>query len=148
MIIDHLQNANRYVSLNPRFPAAFRYLENLTPRELIVERVEIEGDKLYAMMSFKPGKKKEEAKLEAHRKYIDIQYIVSGTESMAWKPQRSCMSIRSPYDETKDVILYDDEPSTWCSVHPGSVAIFFPEDAHAPMVSEGKIHKIVLKVAA
>ncbi len=110
-------------------------------------RNEIDGDKLFALMSRKIGKQRNEAKLEVHRKYIDIQFVLGGIDTMGWKPASDCSEVLAAYDEEKDIGFFADEPSMWCPVHAGAYAIFFPEDAHAPMVSNGEIHKIILKVA-
>lgn len=110
-------------------------------------RDEIEGDKLIALISRKIGKQQNEAMLEVHRKYIDIQFVLQGVDTMGWKPASDCSEVIAPYDEEKDIEFFADEPSMWCPVHAGSYAIFFPEDAHAPMVSNGEIYKIILKVA-
>ena len=110
-------------------------------------RDELEGDKLIALMSRKIGKQRNEAKLEFHRKYIDIQFVVRGIDTMGWKPASDCSEVLAPYDEEKDIGFFADEPSMWVPVHAGAYAIFFPEDAHAPMVSNGEINKIILKVA-
>ena len=147
MILDKIENAEKYSSLNPRFAMAFRYLRNPALSSLTVERSEIEGDKLYAVLSRKMGKKQQDAKLEIHRKYIDIQFVIAGTDSMGWKATRACTTVEKPYDEEKDIGYFSDTPDTWCAVKAGAFAIFFPEDAHAPMVSELEIHKVIMKVA-
>lgn len=147
MIIDILENAEKYFSLNPRFASAFRYLR--TPAAAMLEsgEAEIEGKQLFAVGSRKMGKKRSEAKLEMHKNYIDIQFVLSGIDSMGWRPVRSCSRTNSLYDEKKDIAFFDDEPLIWADVPPGAFAIFFPEDAHAPMVSDREIHKVILKVA-
>ena len=66
---------------------------------------------------------------------------------MGWKPACDCCEELSPYDKEKDVALFNDEPLLWCDVPAGSFAISFPEDAHAPMVSDGEVHKVIVKVA-
>lgn len=110
-------------------------------------RDEIEGDKLIALISRKIGKQQNEAMLEVHRKYIDIQFVVEGIDTMGWKAASDCREVLSPYDKEKDIGFFADEPAVWLPVQAGTYAIFFPEDAHAPMVSNGEIHKIILKVA-
>jgi biofilm protein TabA len=147
LIIDTLSNADKYFSLNPRFAAAFRYLRKPVVRGMDSARNEIDGDKLFVLMSRKIGKQRNEAKLEVHRKYIDIQFVLGGIDTMGWKPASDCSEVLAAYDEEKDIGFFADEPSMWCPVHAGAYAIFFPEDAHAPMVSNGEIHKIILKVA-
>jgi YhcH/YjgK/YiaL family protein len=147
MILDTLDNAENYFALNPRFKAAFQYLKNPALNKDTAERIDLEDDQLYALTTHKSGKKRHEAKLEAHRKYIDIQFVLGGIDSMGWRPARTCTKVESPYSEEKDIAFFADEPMMWFPVHPGTYAIFFPEDAHAPMVSDGEIHKIIVKVA-
>ncbi|RPH92172.1 MAG: DUF386 domain-containing protein, partial [Calditrichaeota bacterium] len=91
-------------------------------------------------------KERSAARLEAHRKYIDIQYIISGADEMGWKAVKECQNIDAAYDEGKDIEFYRDVPMLWKTVPAGSFAIFFPNDAHAPMVGQGEIHKAVVKV--
>ena len=147
MIIDTLSNVDKYFSLNPRFAAAFSYLGKPLVRRMDSVREELDGDRLIALVSRKIGKQQNEAKLEVHRKYIDIQFVLQGIDTMGWKPASDCSEVLAPYDEEKDIGFFADEPSMWCPVHSGSYVIFFPEDAHAPMVSNNEIYKIILKVA-
>ena len=93
------------------------------------------------------GRPKTEAKLESHRKYIDIQYVIAGIDEMGWKPSTECKLIDTPYDEKNDIMFYKDEPVSWTEVPAGSFTIFFPNDSHAPMVSKDELHKIVFKIA-
>jgi biofilm protein TabA len=67
---------------------------------------------------------------------------------MGWKPRSSCSHPSAAYDETADIQFFADEPDAWVSVRSGTFAIFFPEDAHMPLISPEIIHKVVLKVAA
>jgi YhcH/YjgK/YiaL family protein len=147
VIIDTLSNVDKYFSLNPRFAAAFSYLGKPLVRRMDSVREELDGDRLIALVSRKIGKQQNEAKLEVHRKYIDIQFVLQGIDTMGWKPASDCSEVLAPYDEEKDIGFFADEPSMWCTVHAGSYAIFFPEDAHAPMVSNNEIYKIILKIA-
>lgn len=147
MIIDVVENAEKYYLLNPRFAEAFRYLKTPAARTLTSDRLEIDRERIFATTSHRQGKTKSEAKLEVHRKYIDIQYIVDGVDSMGWKPVRECSKVLTAYDKDKDVAFFHDEPLLWCAVPAGSFVISFPDDAHAPMVSEGEVHKVIVKVA-
>jgi YhcH/YjgK/YiaL family protein len=147
MIIDQLQRAERYFSLHPDFEKAFAFLRQKSIAELAVGKHEIEGERIYCTVSKGPGRKRSEAKLEAHRRYIDIQYIIQGTDEIGWKPTADCQAIDQEYDPVKDILFFKDEPLKWGKVTPGSFALFFPRDAHAPLVSAGEIHKVVVKVA-
>jgi biofilm protein TabA len=147
MIVDKLDRAEKYFGQHPAFQKAFAFLRADSLNKLPPGRHGIDGDRLYCMISEGPGKKRTEARLEAHRKYIDIQYILEGTDEMGWKPAASCGIPDGDYVENRDVIFYRDKPRKWAKVPAGSFAIFFPRDAHAPMVSDGQIRKAVVKVA-
>jgi YhcH/YjgK/YiaL family protein len=99
------------------------------------------------MISIGPGRSRTDAKLEAHRKYIDIQYVIAGTDEMGFKPTADCKEIDTEYDVNNDIEFFEDQPDSWTPVPAGSFVIFFPQDAHAPLVSSGEIHKAVLKIA-
>ena len=147
IIINKLQHAERYFRIHPAFEKAFAFLSQDGLAELPEGRHEIDGDRLFCIIDKSPGRSRAEAKLEAHRKYIDIQYIIAGTDEMGWKPTADCKMIDTEYDGDKDIMFFKDQPDSWTSVPAGSFVIFFPQDAHAPLVSEGEIHKAVLKIA-
>ena len=147
IIIDKLQNAEDYYHMHPAFEKAFAFLRQDSLAKLPAERYEIDGDRLFCMISKGPGRSRAEAKLEAHRKYIDIQYVIAGTDEMGFKPTADCRLIDTSYDADKDIGFFNDQPDSWTPVPAGSFVIFFPQDAHAPLVSSGEIHKAVLKIA-
>ena len=147
MILDKLENAENYYDMHPDFEKAFAFLRQKGLAELPADRYEIEGKKLFCMISKGPGRSREEAKLEAHRKYIDIQYVIAGADEMGWKPTSACALVDTPYNADKDIEFFKDKPDSWMEVPAGSFVIFFPQDAHAPMVSNEEIHKAVLKIA-
>ena len=147
VVINKLQHAERYYSMHPVFEKAFAFLRQDGLAELPADRYEIDGEKLFCIISKGPGRSRAEAKLEAHRKYIDIQYVIAGTDEMGWKPTADCKSIETEYDAEKDIMFFKDQPDSWTPVPAGSFVIFFPQDAHAPLVSSGEIHKVVLKIA-
>ena len=72
---------------------------------------------------------------------------LEGTDEMGWKPTVACHTPQTAYDAAADVQFFDDAPDTWMDVHAGQFAIFFPPDAHLPMISSGPVHKVVFKVA-
>ncbi len=147
IIIDKLQRAEDYYDMHPAFEKAFAFLRQNGLAELPADRHEIDGDRLFCMISKGPGRSRAEAKLEAHRKYVDIQYVIAGTDEMGFKPTADCKLTDTSYDADKDIEFFKDEPDSWTPVPAGSFVIFFPQDAHAPLVSSGEIHKAVLKIA-
>jgi biofilm protein TabA len=147
MILDVLENANRYLALHEEFAKAFDFLLRQDLKELPVGKYEIDGESVYAIMSKEPGRKKEDALLETHEKYIDIQLVMEGTDDMGWKPKSLCKQQAGKYDQKNDEQLFADKPDVWITTISGAFVIFFPEDAHMPLISSGQIHKVVLKVA-
>jgi len=147
IIIDKLDRAESYYHMHPAFEKAFAFLRQDGLAELSAGRHEIDGDHLFCIISKGPGRSRAEAKLEAHRKYVDIQYVIAGTDEMGFKPTADCTLTDTSYDADKDIEFFKDQPDSWTEVPAGSFVIFFPQDAHAPLVSSGEIHKAVLKIA-
>lgn len=144
MILDTFDHSLIYEKLHPLFPLAFSYLRTSPLTSLPQGRHEIDGDSLYAVVADAQGTSRDTVMLESHVRYIDIHLPLEGTDMIGYKPTVSCKG--KGYDSEHDVELYHDRPETWCTVPPGSFAVFFPEDAHAPMVSTSRLHKIVVKV--
>lgn len=148
MIFDTLANADRYAVLHPLFPLAFEFLRNTDLNALEPGRYPIEEERLFAIVESAPGRSREQAKLECHRKYIDIQMVLAGTDEMGWKPLQDCCEPIADYRAEKDIQFFHDDPASWILTPPGAFCIFFPQDAHAPLVSNGQIRKVILKIAA
>lgn len=146
MIIDSLANAHRYVHLHKHFAKAFEYIASQDLAAIEPGKFAIDGTELHASVSLKDGVKAADAKFEAHNNYIDIQVCPTGTEQIGWKPRSACTQPKGEYNPEKDVIFYNDQPDTYFNLQAGQFAIFYPEDVHAPMIGEGPIKKMVLKV--
>jgi len=147
MIIDTLTNAERYYGLHKNFKTAFEYLT--TTNLLALENGVIDvADGVKVIVSEDPGKTVESTlqKFECHNQNIDIQVCIRGNETMGWKPRADCKQIVSEYNDEKDFMFYSDKPDTYFSLKDGQFVIFFPEDVHAPMIGDGLIKKLVVKV--
>jgi YhcH/YjgK/YiaL family protein len=147
MILSALSQSDRYASLHPLFARAFDYIRDTDLFALAPGRYHIVGDDLIAIVESVPAKMKEVAKLEAHRRYIDIQLVLEGDETMGWKPLEDCLNPVSDHSEEKDIRFFHDAPVSWVPVPPDHFCIFFPEDAHAPLVGTGTIRKVIFKIA-
>ncbi|MDO8312478.1 MAG: YhcH/YjgK/YiaL family protein [Sideroxyarcus sp.] len=147
MIFSALSQSERYAALHPLFPRAFNYIRDTDLFALAPGRYNIVGDDLIAIVEQVPGKTKEMARLETHRRYIDIQLVLNGVDEMGWKPLADCYNPVSDYSEEKDIRFFHDAPAAWIATPPDHFCIFFPEDAHAPLVSAGEIRKVIFKVA-
>ena len=147
MIIDTLKNASKYYSAHPLFTKAFEYISQTDLTNAADGKGDI-SDGLKFIFSNAPGKAKETslAKFECHNKNIDIQVCINGEETIGWKPREKCITPNGDYNAEKDVQFYNDVPDTFFQLTNGQFAIFFPEDVHAPMIGEGNIKKLVIKV--
>ena len=148
MIIDTLSNAERYHGLHPNFKAAFDYLNTTDLNTLETGRYEV-APGIKVIVAEAEGKTAEIAlqTFECHNKNIDIQVCIHGEETMGWKPRADCKNVKGEgYSDEKDVTFFDDVPDTYFTLKAGQFVIFFPEDVHAPMIGEGVIKKLVVKV--
>lgn len=148
MIIDTLENAERYECLHTRFKAAFHFLKNTNLAAQQEGRFEIDGDRLFALTQVYQTKPLDGGKLEAHRKYIDIQFVVSGEEYIGYAPLAHQKPVE-PFQAEKDIGFYHGEASL-TKISAGMFAIFYPNDAHLPsryLQAAAPVKKIVIKVA-
>lgn len=147
MIVDNLANAARYFSLHPLFEKAFEFIKQTDIDGAEAGTVEIDGKQLKASIVKTQLKAAKEAKLETHRKYIDIQIPVTIAETFGWKSLSGLSEPESGYDKENDIEFFLDAPSSYVTVVPGEFVIFSPEDGHAPLIGNGETKKIIIKVA-
>lgn len=147
MILDLLENLKFYESLNPHFSKVIDFVTNTDLSSLPLGRNEICGNDVYAnIMEVKP-KTREEAFIEIHRRYIDIQIPVSAGEQMGYTPKNELPE--AVYNEADDAAIYPvGMPARdYFNVYKGEFVIFFPQDGHAPAITPSALKKIVIKVA-
>lgn len=147
MIIDKLENSALYAGLNKRMAKAFQFISSNNLADLPLGKHEIDGKDMYAIVSEYESKLPDACKLEAHRRYIDIQYIISGKEQIGYLPFKGQIPTVE-YNEEKDIMFFNEETS-FVTMEEGMFAIFFPGDLHKPGVSHNgssKVKKLVIKV--
>ena len=147
MVLDLLENLKSYEALNPHFSKVVEFVENADFANLPLGRNEICGDSVFAnVMEAKP-KSKDEAFIEVHRKYIDIQIPISADETMGYTPISELPEAN--YSDADDVAIYPvGMPARdYFNVHKGEFVIFFPQDGHAPAITSAPLKKVVIKVA-
>ena len=147
MIVSTLANADRYVALHPLFARTLEFMRRTDLLALTPGIHPIIGEQLFAIVECAVGRSRKQAQLECHRKYIDIQLVLSGVDEMGWKPLLDCRKPVADYSAEKDIQFFHDAPDAWIATPPGAFCIFFPEDAHAPLVSDGPIRKVIFKIA-
>jgi len=146
MILDKLQNAFYYKGLNENLKLGLEYLQNTDFTKLEMGKHEIKNDEVFAILQSYDTKEEIDCKLEAHKKYIDIQYMVSGDEIMGVVPFDNQEVLEDLPDNDVTFFKGLGEPIL---VKEGSFVIFYQTDVHAPgiKVSESKkIVKVVVKV--
>lgn len=154
MVLDRLTLWRRYASLHPGFTPAFETLSAPQTAMLPTGKHVIDGDRLFLIVGRDAGRGRQGARLESHRRYIDIQLTLAGQEEIGWLPLVDCVptaavggGVDEPYDAGRDIAFHSAHPTTWLALPPGGFAIFFPDDAHAPLAGDGEIIKVVAKVA-
>ena len=156
MVIDTLGNRDRYASLHPAFAKAFEFLAHADWAELAdwsvnqqrhTVRHAIDGDRMYVSIDHTEGRGRDGARLEAHRRHIDIQVIIEGHDEIGWQPLADCRDAAGEFSEDRDVGFFSGSPRTWLSLPAGTFAIFFPDDAHAPLGGRGTVRKAIVKIA-
>jgi biofilm protein TabA len=150
MIVSDLKHIEQQVPMTPGLKKALDFLRRQDVRGLPEGKAEIEGDRVYAVIQRYATIKTEAPKFEFHRKYIDVQFIASGEETIGWTPAES-MTITEAYDADKD-ICFGTATGTWTRVRlrAGQLAVLRPEDGHAPKLasaSPSSVMKIVVKIA-
>lgn len=148
MIIDRLENLEKYASLNPLFARAIEFLKSNDLAALEPGKTELQGKDLLVNVTETKPKAKEQAHLETHRDFIDIQIPLSGTEVMGYTPAAACLPADAPYNEEKDITFFEGLAESYIAVKPGMFAIFFPQDGHAPGITPDGVKKIIVKVKA
>jgi len=152
MIVTDLSNIDYQVSTTSVIKKAIDFLRRTNIHSLADGRVEIDGQQVFAIIQRYETVIAGVPKFEYHKKYIDIQYVVSGEEVIGWAPADE-ITVTEAYDADKD-ICFGTVPKgkiTPVYMRAGQVAVLYPEDGHAPRLAAGApshVLKVVVKVAA
>jgi YhcH/YjgK/YiaL family protein len=136
MILDQLTNWNLYGS-GEAINKSVEFLSHLKP-DCAIGEYPILGGNVYAKVMDLMTVKREDTVCEAHRRFIDIQMAMKGEEFIDWYPTAD-LTVKSPYDEATDIEFYQipETPGTRIKLEPGLFAVFFPGDAHVPLIMTG-----------
>ena len=146
MIIDTIDNLCKYAAINPLFADVVEFLKSHDLNTMEAGKYPIKDKDLFLNLTSAKGKTKEAAVLETHIEMIDIQIPISCAETFGYTPL--CDLPDFEYNAEKDITKYGDTMAqTYVTVNPGQMAIFFPQDGHAPCISdEAEIKKAIFKV--
>lgn len=148
MVLDTLENLEKYASLNPLFPEVIKFIKATDLNQLELGKIVLVENDLFVNVAQAEPKTKEAAKLETHNEYIDIQIPLSNVEVMGYTAAKDCVPADAPYNSEKDITFFEGLATDYITVKPGMFAIFFPQDGHAPAVSTTGVKKIIVKVKA
>jgi YhcH/YjgK/YiaL family protein len=147
MIVDLLSNSNLCNAIHPRIAHALEYLSKTDFNSMSLGKYEVDGTDIFAIVNEYETKDEADCVWEAHRKYIDIHYIIRGSELIG----TTLLTSQSPtkeYDEEGDYWLFETGESKQV-LHAGMFAIFFPHDIHSTShhpLQKSSVRKVVMKV--
>ena len=149
MIKDKLKNAKIYHNLSENLKKGFLWLHETDLENIEDGRYEIEGEQVYA--SVQTYTTKSEANYEAHRNYIDIQYLIKGKEFVGVTDLKNCETCIQ-YDEERDLEFFNClKEDDYQYLREGEFLVLYPHDAHKPSMDyeglKGEVKKVVVKVA-
>lgn len=147
MIFSDLSHCRRYDCLGPLFARGLEWLVTTDVDSLEPGKIELDGERLFAMVQAYTTKPVAEARWEGHRRYADIQFLRSGMEIIGWQDISRMREVKA-YDETIEAAFFEGE-GTAMVVRAGQLCIYFPEDVHQPGVAveqPAPASKIVVKV--
>ena len=147
MIIDKVENSFLYEGLGENLALALKYIRETDFLNIPEGNYKLKGEEVFAIVQEYATKEEKEGRLESHRKYIDVQYIIEGVEKMGLVTLRN----QEPTEiiEKNDVLFYDKDVSTLVEFSAGMFGVFFPDDLHKPGIRSGasvKVRKVVVKI--
>ena len=148
MIIDKLENLKKYESVNPLFAKVVEFLQQNDLNALEAGKHEIVGKDLFVNIQMAKGKTPDEAVIETHDKMIDIQIPITAAETFGYT-QRDQLP-KAEYNAEKDITKIPNlAADSYVTCQPGMMAIFFPQDGHAPCIAGvPELKKAIFKVKA
>jgi len=147
MVIDQVTNSHLYYPLHPRIRTAFEYLQQTDLSTLSIGRHEIDGENLYAMLQQYTSKPREQGFWEAHRRYMDLQVVIQGTEQIGYA--NIGQLTQAEYDANKDFLPLFGE-GDFLTLQNDNFALLLPQDAHMTGIAIGAptpVKKMVIKIS-
>ena len=149
MILDTIENTHLYLGLNARFSKAFEILTDKTLSQKEDGKYTVDDEKNYYTIQRYTTKPLNEGKLEAHRKYIDIQFLLAGVEILGYAPLQG-LTTAEEYNPQKDIAFFNTPKEiTKVKLEPCLFCILFPDDAHLPcrqLAGPTEVRKVVIKI--
>ena len=145
MLVSSIKNYKNILNFFPQLDIVFDYIVENIDNKTLDGKYNITKS-IYAVVQTCNPKPKKEQVLEKHKKYIDLQYVVSGKEKIGWKFFDKKFKVLKKYNPKKDISFYSNIPDTYINLKKGEFAIFFPEDTHAPLCCQKTVKKCIVKI--
>jgi YhcH/YjgK/YiaL family protein len=145
--VNAVEFAKQYHANKAYWDKAFEFMRDKNLKDLAPGKYVIDGDNVYATITEAPSKTFEQSAWESHRKYIDLQYVVTGQEKIGLSPL-SETTVTAPYDDSKDIAHYTAKGKFYTAT-PDEFFLFFPNDAHRPNIlvdGYDVVKKLVIKI--
>ncbi|MDO5570415.1 MAG: YhcH/YjgK/YiaL family protein [Bacteroidales bacterium] len=146
MILDSIENLSRYTALQPLFEKVVQFLKLNDINTLSFGKHIIDGENIYLNIVEAAGRDVEDAAIEIHKEYIDIQLPLSKKETFGYNSLSNLKILSKEYDNKNDIAFYKDMCSSFLDVEPGQFIVFFPKDGHMPCIYKGNAKKAIFKV--
>ena len=147
MVVDSLDNARLYAPLGARIAKALEYLVSANLAAAPVGRYDLDGDSVFVLVQDYTTKTEGDGQWERHRRYIDLQVVVSGSERIGYAPV--ALLEEGPYDADRDIAFLTGRGS-FVTLSAGQFMLLWPDDAHMPGIEAGQpapVRKVVVKIA-
>ena len=131
---------------NPYYQAALEFISKNDLNSMETGKHFIDGENLFVNIVDSQMKTPQQARLEVHDKYIDIQIPLDRDETFGGKDREACTLPDGEFNTQKDILFYKDPVEETVTVKAGDMIVFEPHQAHAPLIGEGTIHKAIFKV--
>ncbi|MCM3765106.1 YhcH/YjgK/YiaL family protein [Neobacillus niacini] len=148
MIADHIGNFELYKGITERVNRAVQYIQNHDFAGLQTGTHEVEGDEIFFNLIEYVTKDQEERFWESHKKYLDLHYILEGSEFIA-REQFDKMTVTKEYDEQDDYYLLEGKVQSKVKLEQGDFMLLFPDDVHMTGIKVDdpeKVRKVVFKI--
>lgn len=151
MIFDKAENMAQYYEKEPLLEKCAKFIEKFEEEKLPDGAYEIDGERVFAnIQTYRTKHQDENSRFEAHKKYIDVQYIVSGIEKIRWAKLEDVTETEERYSKGQDIAFYSGDAKFDFVLTKGAFLLLYPQDAHMPGLSDEKdvtVRKIVFKIA-
>ncbi len=145
MLVSSIKNYKNILKFFPQLDIVFNYMLKNINNKTMDGKYNITKS-IYAVVQTCDPKPKKEQVLEKHKKYIDLQYVISGKEKIGWKFFDKTFKTLKRYNTKKDIAFYSNIPDTYINLKKGDFVIFFPEDTHAPLCCLSSVRKCIVKI--